>query len=356
MLSIARIMDANANRSREALRVMEDAARFALNDESLCQRIKTLRHDLRAALDVLPQGWIEANRNTADDVGTTITAEQEYSRAGLYEVVVAAGKRLTEALRALEEASKTLPAHTTSGSPQLPHILESLRYRAYDADAELTQRLSTGRGKQWTLCVLISESLCRKPWLEVAEAAITGGADCIQLREKHLDGAELVARARTLIDLARPADVSVIINDRVDVALAVEADGVHLGTNDLSVCEARRIAGRSLLIGASTHDFAEAEKAVISGADYCGVGAIFSTALKPDRNPSGKTYLHAFIERYPDIPHLAIGGISPENIDQLLDIPVRGVAVSSCICASHEPAEVASRLKTALLRRDAVAH
>src|SRR5436190_19797163 len=110
-MSVAlRILDANLNRAREALRVMEDAARFALNDESVCGELKNIRNDLRTAIDELPvhPGAIEANRDTAGDVGTQISAPPEFSRDGLMDIVIAAGKRLGESLRVIEEVSKTL--------------------------------------------------------------------------------------------------------------------------------------------------------------------------------------------------------------------------------------------------------
>src|SRR5262245_34337303 len=111
MSSIARIIDANANRGREALRVMEDAARFGLNDAKLTEQLKSLRHDLRAALDLLPPGILEGNRDTPGDVGTDISTSAEMNRHTLLDVVVAAGKRLSESLRSIEECCKTLNGH-----------------------------------------------------------------------------------------------------------------------------------------------------------------------------------------------------------------------------------------------------
>src|SRR4029434_8989606 len=110
MSSHARIIDAHANRAREALRVMEDAARFALGDAKLTEQLKSLRHDLRAALDLLPPGILEANRDTPGDVGTTLSTSAEMNRQTLLEVVVAAGKRLSESLRSIEEVGKTINA------------------------------------------------------------------------------------------------------------------------------------------------------------------------------------------------------------------------------------------------------
>jgi thiamine-phosphate pyrophosphorylase len=166
----------------------------------------------------------------------------------------------------------------------------------------------------------------------------------VQVREKEMPARALLARVREVIALARPAGVPVVVNDRADIAVAAGADGVHLGTEDLPLMEARRLAGTGLLLGASTHDLGEASAAVEAGADLCGVGAMFSTALKPDRAPSGPAYLRSFIERFPRTPHLAIGGITPANIGELAAAGARGVAVSAAICGARDPGAMASAL------------
>jgi thiamine-phosphate pyrophosphorylase len=340
MSSSARILDANANRAREAMRVMEDAARFAINDQSLCGGLKEMRHELRAALDALPAGWLEANRDTPGDVGTHISTSAEMERATLLDVVIAAGKRLGESLRVMEEIAKTIDPATASH-------LESLRYRAYAVEALLHQRLGSGRGRQWRMCVLLTESLCRRSWREVLQAVLDGGADCIQVREKDIPGGLLVQRVREVIEVARPRGVSVIVNDRADVAIASGADGVHLGADDLSTADVRRMAGRTLLIGASTHDLNEAKAAIEAGADYCGVGTMFASTVKPDRPIVGTAYLRQFIERYPNVPHLAIGGITTENVHELIDAGAGGVAVSAAVCAADDPAAVVRMVREA---------
>ena len=341
MPAAARILDANANRAREALRVMEDAARFALDDAKLCAQLKSLRHDLREALAGLPAGWLEANRDTAGDVGTSIETPGELDRAGLSEVAVAAGKRLGEALRVIEEVGKTI-------DPDLARQVEAIRYRFYDVEGALHLRLGSARARQWRVCVLLTESLCRRPWPEVLAAVVEAGADCVQVREKQMAAADLVRRARQVIEVARPAGVSVIVNDRVDVAQAADADGVHLGREDLAVADARRAVGGSLLVGASTHDPDEARAAVEAGADYCGVGMMFPTTTRPGATPAGPPYLRAFLEHFPATPHLAIGGITPDNIGLLIDAGVRGVAVSSAVCGAEGPGEVVRALRDAL--------
>ena len=346
MKSVARVMDANANRAREALRVLEDAARFVLDDTTLCTQFKDIRHGLQGALAVLPTGWLEANRDAAHDVGTTIAGEHESARSSHHHVTAAAGKRLGEALRSLEECMKTI-------DPVAAGTLEQLRYRAYDAERDLLMRMGSAARRQWRVCVLLTESLCVHPWREVLAAVIAGGADCIQVREKDMPGHELAERVRMVIAAARPAGVSVVVNDRADIALACGADGVHVGQGDMSIADVRRMAGTSLLVGVSTHSIIEARAARDAGADVCGVGAMFATSLKPAITPGGSNYLRAYLAECARVPHLAIGGITPANIGELRAAGCQGVAVSSVVCGAQDPARVVRSLRDVLAGADA---
>lgn len=339
MPEIKRILDANANRAREALRVMEEASRFVLDDAELTDALKQLRHDLGAALSGLV--GLEASRDTPGDVGTALASEGESHRAGVADVVAAAGKRLSEALRALEEYAKLLDADTA-------RRIEALRYRGYDLEHRLALVLRPTTPRQWSLCVLLTESLCaHHDWLTVARACIDGGADCLQLREKTLDAGELLERTRALVAFARPRGVSVIVNDRPDVALLGGADGVHLGQNDLPCKLVRRLVGAQLLIGVSTHELAQAEQAARDGADYCGVGPMFPSTTKHKPHLAGAAYLERY-RAWDKRPHLAIGGIGPGNIAELASAGARGVAVSSSVCASDDPRGVVEALVAAL--------
>jgi thiamine-phosphate pyrophosphorylase len=338
-----RILDACRNRSGEALRTLEDLARFALNDGELSAGLKDLRHRLAAAFAILPSGSLAANRDVAGDVGRAIEGRDEYRREGLPGVAAAAGHRLAEALRSMEEVAKTVESRG-----ELARALERLRYASYPLAAAIEARVPGPRREQWTVCVLLTRSLCRRPWDDVLAAAIDGGADAIQVREKDLDGGELVELVGKAIERARPAGVRVIVNDRVDVALAAGADGVHVGQSDLAPAAVRSIAGRRLAIGVSTHDDGEARRAAAEAADYCGVGAMFASRLKPGLGPSGPGYLARFLAAHPGVPHLAIGGIDPANVGTLADLGCRGVAVSGCVCGAERPDETVRTLRTAL--------
>jgi len=330
---VARILDANANRAREALRVLEDTARLGLDHAPLARRYKKLRHDLAGAVRAL--GPLAGARDTPGDVGTAIQTEAESTRRTVRDVAAAAAKRLTEALRALEEFAKLR-------GPAAGAAFEAIRYRAYEAERLLLAAVG-GAARQWRLCVILTADQCPGGrWRRVARAALDAGADCLQLRDKNLSDAERLDRAAALVALAR-GGADVVVNDRLDIALAAGAAGVHLGVGDLPIDAARRQAGGDLLIGASTHSLAEAKAALAAGADGCGVGAVFPTDTKR-RRPSGLAYVRRFTERHPGVPHLAIGGITPDNAAAVVDAGARGLAVSAVVCRAAKPEAVVRKL------------
>lgn len=349
---VLRLVDANLNRATEALRVADDLARFLLDDADLCGRFKALRHELVAAVGRLSGEVGDAAarllaRDTAGDVGTAQSGAGEYTRRNAAGVAQSACGRLAEALRSLEEACKLL------GSEAAARAIEGVRYRAYTAGATLVLRLGAGGVRQWRLGVLITESLCvHHAWDRVAELAIEGGADCLQLREKGMDGGELLGRARRLVEIAAanagPEGVraSVIINDRPDIAVLAGADGVHVGQTDLPVAEVRRLAGFTLSVGVSTANLEQARRAKADGADSVGLGPMFPSGTKPKPVLAGLEYLRAFLaeEGLAGLPHLAISGITPENVGELWAAGCGGVAVSSVVCGAARPEEACRAL------------
>jgi thiamine-phosphate pyrophosphorylase len=351
---IERVIDANANRAREALRVMEDLARFILDDANLTERTKSMRHDLVAQLERAGLGHarLAAARDVKSDCGTDITTDGERQRAGLAEIAAAAGGRLAEALRTLEECFKARVGNEVgNGAGDGAAVFESLRYRAYDVDKALAQRLPQMIERQWRLCVLVSERLCTHcPWQEVVIAALAAGADCVQLREKGLSDADLLQRARVLVGLAHDVGADVVINDRADIALAAGADALHLGQVDLPLDEARRIVGSRVRVGVSITRVSQGHAAVEGGggggADYLGVGPMFPTTSKADLVTKGPQLLAEVLddEVLGGKPHLAIGGISIENVDQLVEVGCRGIAVSSAVCSATDPGAACAAL------------
>ncbi len=340
--AILRLLDASANRAREALRTLEDFARFIRNDEALSREIKNLRHELAEVLaPTLPEAII--HRDIAGDVGTTITTPQEQSRTDLAHVVTAAGKRASEALRSIEEYLKTQ-------NPADAGKVESLRYRLYAVEQRIALTLRPReRMAAVKLYVLITESFCRLPWLRTAELAIEGGADCLQLREKDMPGAQLLDRATQLANLCHKASVVCIINDRIDIALAAGADGVHLGQDDMPALAARKILGHEKIIGVSTHNLDHARRAVADGADYIGVGPTFPSSTKPRDFIAGLEYA-AQAAREIDLPAFAISGIGPENVDKVLAAGISRIAVAASVTGSQDPAAAARAIKIKLIR------
>ncbi len=356
-IGVYRVVDVNTNRACEALRVMEDTARLVLDDRELALAIKSARHDLSHALAALDARV--ANRDTPADVGTTISTPQETQPRSLSELATAAGKRLGEALRVLEEYSKVVGGQSPDGEPLSP-VIEAIRYRGYEWTRRLDGALATGRARQWRVCVIISEALCPGgDWWRVVEAVVQRDrdgeplADCIQLREKSLGDRELLSRAHKLVAYCKPRGVSTIINDRPDIALLASADGVHDGQEDLTCGDIRRVAGRALLVGVSTSNLSEAEAAIRDGADYCGVGPVFATATKHKPLIAGPGYVREFTSTHPHTAHLAIGGITPGNIAQAVEAGAQGVAVSSIVCQADDPAGMVGALRRAWAPRDA---
>ena len=179
----------------------------------------------------------------------------------------------------------------------------------------------------------------------LAAAAIAGGATAIQLRAKDLPTVRQVAVARALADLARRHAVLFIVNDRLDVALAVEADGVHLGWEDLPPADARRLLGPERVLGVSAGNLEEARAALAAGADYLGVGPIFPTRTKADAGEAiGLAGLRA-IRALSPVPIVAIGGITAENAAAVIAAGADGVAVISAVLLAPDPTAAARRLR-----------
>ncbi len=342
-IDAARIVDAAANRAREALRVVEDYCRFALDDALLSGEFKRLRHDLAAALGALPAGRLLEARETQRDVGTAIATESEGRRHSPREVAHVNLKRLQEALRTLEEFGKL-------HSPDLGQAVETLRYRSYTLEravllgSDARQRLAQAR-----LYVLLTGSRCAAAldWT-IAEAA-AGGASMFQLREKTHGDRELLQRARDVRRWTRKAGALFIMNDRPDLARLVEADGVHLGQDDMPVKEARRIVGPEALIGVSTHNVEQVRRAVFDGASYIGVGPTFASGTKDFAELAGLEFVRQAMA-VTSLPAFVIGGVTPETIGTAVEAGARRVAVSQSICEADDPQALAAELLRALPR------
>jgi len=181
--------------------------------------------------------------------------------------------------------------------------------------------------------------------LEIVRAAVRGGVSCVQLREKTCSTREFIEEALKLKAFLDSSGVALIINDRVDVALAVAADGVHLGQSDMPLAAARSIVGDSMVIGISAESLRDAVEAESGGADYLGVSPIFATPTKTDTAaPLGLAGLQA-IRRAVKIPLVGIGGLNRSNAAEVVRSGADGVAVVSAIVAAEDPEQAARELK-----------
>lgn len=345
-LTAARAVDANLNRARESLRVLDDYARFVIDDRGLTERVKKLRHELAEASARLPAGLLLAARDTANDVGTAVFTEREYARTTPAEVAAVNLKRLQEALRSAEEFGKVLDAG-------FGRAVEAIRYEAYTLEREVVRgadaraRLADAR-----LYVLLTGSQCVRTLDWVIEQAALGGADVFQLREKGLPDRELIARARQVREWTRRAGVLFVVNDRPDIARLVEADGVHLGQDDLPVAAARRIVGSEMLIGVSTHNVEQVRQAIRDGADYLGVGPTFPSRTKQFEAYAGLDFVRE-VAAETTLPCFALGGINAGNVAEVVAAGARRIAVSAAVATADEPRAAAVELKGALLAQRA---
>ena len=337
----ARAVDANLNRARESLRVLDDYARFVRNDRGLTAAIKSLRHRLAQAEMLLPGGLLLSSRDAAGDVGTSVGAASEYARSGTLAVAVANLKRLQEALRSAEEFGKIL-------SVPFAKSVEAGRYESYTLEkafrppSALRDRLQRVR-----LYALLTGSQCvaAMDWT-IAEIA-AGGVGVVQLREKSMPDRELARRARDVRRWTSAAGVLFVVNDRPDIARLADADGVHLGQDDVTVADARRVLGHEALVGVSTHTLDQVTRAQLDGADYVGVGPTFPSRTKSFAEFPGLDFVRDAVAST-SLPAFALGGVDLTNVARLAEVGCGRAAVGAVLATADEPGPIAAQLARAL--------
>lgn len=333
---LERLLDANGNRAAEGLRVLEDVARFLLDDRALAELAKNQRHTLRAAI---PPSAIAA-RDAAGDVGTTITAGDEMQRSRLVDLIRANAARAQEALRAAEEGCKL------AGLLPCASQMEATRYALYRLETGMLARLPAWRLYQIRLYALIDTSLTDEP-VRVAGAVARGGAGVVQLRAKNLTQRAYQELALRVQDAARTAGALFIVNDHVAVARAIAADGVHVGQDDLTLPDTRAVVGPSCAIGISAHTPEQVESGLLAGADYLGLGPMFATSTKPhepERGPGLLDAVRARLQSPKGRPSYAIGGLDAERIAALKPRFPHGAAVAGALCRASDPERAAAEL------------
>jgi thiamine-phosphate pyrophosphorylase len=340
-----RIIDANLNRSSEGLRVLEDVARFLLNDAELSQRLKTLRHDLARETKSLRVGFL-SSRDSEHDIGHPYLAPPGEKKLdikttppqGLLDLATANAKRVEESLRVVEELAKLpeLSSRLNSAS------FENSRFALYALERDLISRISR-RDKieriSGLYVILDRQFLTGRDELDIAGQIIEGGARVIQLRDKSRfyrdKKGELLIVAQRLKELCSQAGVLFIINDYLDLAMAVDADGLHIGQEDLPLPVVRRQLPIDKIVGCSVTTLSQATKAQNEGADYIAVGSIFPTTTKKEAVVVGVDTLKE-LKQIVSTPVVAIGGITENNIGEVVAAGADAVAVISAVLGEKD--------------------
>lgn len=338
--AILRVLDANIDRGREGLRVLEDIARFVLQDGALSARLRDLRHQISHAASSLEPALLGARR-AEEDVGASPDLPEE-ARADLVQVVEANAKRTQEAFRVLEEFARL---------PDLSLEMDAAQFKAARFDVYEIEQAIVGRllrqdklDKLKGLYVIIDPTATRgRPELEVAAEALEGGATVLQFRDKVREKGIQLNVAQGLRALCHQHGALLIINNDPDLALAVRADGVHLGQRDLPMEVARRILPPDCIVGISSATLDEAHQADADGADYIAVGSIYPTDSKDDTRPAGLITLRK-VRAMTQRPLVAIGGISEENVEAVMAAGADAVAVISAVGSAPDARVAAQRL------------
>ncbi|NMG60537.1 thiamine phosphate synthase, partial [Geitlerinema sp. P-1104] len=320
--SVCRILDANLDRAREGIRIVEEWCRFGLNNAELTDTCKQMRQELGR----WHSAQLRSARNTPDDPGVDLTHPREERRESVEQVLQANLCRIEEALRVLEEYGKLY-------DPDMGRACKQMRYQVYTLESYFLADQRQQKLKQASLYLVTSPS---DRLFEVVEAALQGGLTLVQYRDKDADDVTRLNTAQKLKHLCHEYGALFILNDRVDLALAIEADGVHLGQQDVPISFARQLLGTQRIIGRSTTSPEEMRRALAEGADYVGVGPVYATPTKQDKTPAGLDYVRYAAERCP-IPWFAIGGIDMNTLPQVFEGGATRVAVVRALMQAEQP-------------------
>jgi len=338
--AVYRIIDANFNRAREAARVVEEFCRFALNSAALTERAKKLRHELSACIGQLDAGRLLSSRDTSGDVGAGETVDKQLQRNELKDCFTAGCKRLTEALRTLAETTQTLDR-------SIAETIEKLRFEAYALEKDIVLFSEPAeKFKRVGLYVIISSNL-PVDVIALTQRCVAGGADCIQLRTKDISDVTLFAVAVEFVKVCKSAGVLSIINDRADIAIAAGADGVHIGQDDLPIEQVRKLQATPLIVGKSTHSFEQLNSACGELPTYVSLGPVFSTVTKPAVEAVGLDYVRQATKQLSNtgIANVAIGGITVNNVEEVLEAGAGIIAVCSAVTQAKDPTAACRTLK-----------
>jgi len=346
MNDLYRLVDANLNRVSEGLRVLEDLARLQLEDGPLCAELRAFRHRVRQGAKHLAAPCLTA-RAAESDVGLAVSKESRSdARLSLRALVAANFKRVQEGLRVLEESLKLL------GHYPLAKQYEDLRFCAYSLESRYVSLLAPERATllpETDLYGMTAEKYSRgRDNVQVAGEMLAAGIRIIQYREKEKDSGDIYRECREIRRLTREEGATFIVNDHPELALMVEADGVHLGQDDYPIEAVRALVGPKMLIGLSTHSPQQATDAATRGADYIGVGPLYSTLTKERPTPAvGLEYLDYVVANI-KVPFVALGGVKLSNVAEVRRRGARLVAMASGIVGAADIGERVREIRAAI--------
>ena len=345
------MIDANLNRSSEGLRVLEDIARFLLDDARLTQELRAIRHSLAQETKSLSPKLL-SQRDSQHDVGhpppTPLPSREREmdieaaSPQDLPGVIAANAKRVEESLRVIEELAKLPQMNTVLDSAEFEHM----RFALYTLERQLLSRaLRQDKTKRLSglYVILDRQALAGRDEMTVASQIIAAGASAIQLRDKQGSRRKLLPIARKIKELCADTGILFIVNDYLDLALVVDADGLHLGQGDLPLPIIRRELPIDKIVGCSVNTVAQAVEAQEEGADYIAVGSVFPTATKEGATIVGIDRLKE-VKQAVSCPVVAIGGINQDNIGKVIAAGADTVAVISAALATEDIKGAVERL------------
>lgn len=330
MNNIYRIIDANANRISEGLRTLEDHFRFALPDKTLNGRLRNIRHEIRDSLKNCDDMMISSRESLNDD-GLGISQSSEVDRrSSEKEFVKANFKRIQEALRSVEENLKLLSMYTMSKS------VETIRFSVYELEKQALSKIKKPL-PSGIYCITAEEFSKGRSNIHVVKEMLSAGVKIIQYREKEerKSRQNMLEECREIRKMTHDADATFIVNDYLDIALLSDADGIHCGQNDLKVEDIRKLSS-SLMIGISAGSPEQVKRAVSDGADYIGIGPVFSTNTKKDASEPVGLELVSYASEKSDIPFVAIGGIKEHNLEKVLAAGASTVSIITDITEADD--------------------
>jgi len=339
-----RILDANLNRVSEGIRVIEDIFRFEYENSTMTETLRQLRHRVRNTSQIRTSLLLK-NRQVASDPGLAISKRLDIDqRKAQSDILHANFKRIQEGLRAIEEALKSMNKY------DIAKEYEHIRFQTYSIEKqcylEKSGRINTIFPSTDIYCLTAESLSCGRSNLTVVKEMIQAGIRIIQYREKEKPFDEKYQECLKIREMTKANDVTFIVNDHVDLALMTQADGVHIGQTDYPIEAVRALTGNNFIIGVSTHSPEQALKAIEAGADYIGVGPIYSTKTKKDVcDPVGHAYLEFAVQNI-TIPFVTIGGIKEHNIHEVIHLGATCVGIVSEITGADNIGEKIQAIRT----------